>query len=426
MLRYLTAGESHGPQLTAIVSGVPAGLTLRAKEIDHDLRRRQGGYGRGGRMKIEADRVRIVSGVRHGRTLGSPITLILENKDWRNWEAIMSPEPLEATAQAELDSEPALGEPRGEGPRREITRPRPGHADLAGAQKFAQTDARNVLERASARATAAQVAVGAVCKRLLAEFGMRVISHVVNLGGIPADAAGLSYETIAERAEASSVRVADPAVERAMMELIDACKREGDTVGGIFEVIVTGVPVGLGNVMNWDEKLDGMIGRAIMSMQAIKGVEIGGGFRAAVRRGSEVHDAIYFSDDPGEMPPGHGPTGGFYRRTNNAGGLEGGMTNGEPIVVRVAKKPISTLMRPIPSVDLATRQPADSSKERSDVCALPAAAVIGEALVAYAVAWAFLEKFGGDSLAEVRRNYEGYVRSLSARAPAEPRPAGQT
>jgi chorismate synthase len=305
--------------------------------------------------------------------------------------------------------------PNAEGQKKQITRPRPGHADLAGMQKFNCDDARNVLERASARATTMQVAIGAVCKGLLGEFGVKVISHVVNLGGIDVDVAGLSHDEIAERAEASEVRVADPRVEAKMKALIDDCKKEGDTVGGIFEVVATGVPVGLGNVMNWDEKLDGTIGRLFMSMQAIKGVEIGDGFGGARRRGSAVHDAIHFTSDPAELPPGHGPSGGFYRPTNRAGGLEGGMTNGEPVVVRVAKKPISTLMRPIASVDVATREAFDSAKERSDVCALPAAAAIGEALLAYALAWAFIEKFGGDSMDEVRRNYEGYLARLIQR-----------
>lgn len=411
MLRYLTSGESHGPQLTAILSGVPAGLPLLADDIDRDLRRRMGGYGRGGRMKIEADQVRFGSGVRHGTTLGSPITLIVENRDWRNWEEIMSPAPIDLASLGDGPDEKGAA-PRGEGKRRVITRPRPGHADLPGIQKFAHDDARNVLERASARATTTQVAIGAVCKRLLAEFGIGIISHVINLGGIEANHENLSFDQIEANAEASPVRTADRSREAEMMALIDDCKREGDTVGGIFEVIATGLPAGLGNVMNWDEKLDGMIGRLFMSMQAIKGIEIGGGFRAAVQRGSRVHDAIYYSNEPDDMPPGHGPSGGFYRKSNNAGGLEGGMTNGEPLIVRAAKKPISTLMRPIASVDILTREPLDSSKERSDVCALPAAAVVGEALLAYAIAWAFLEKFGGDSLVEVRRNLDGYVESL--------------
>lgn len=399
MLRYQTAGESHGPQLTAIISGLPAGLPIHAEDVNLDLKRRQGGYGRGGRMKIETDTVRFVSGVRHGEAMGSPITLVIENRDAKNWAEIMTAEPAQ---------EESVG-------KRAITRPRPGHADLAGVQKFGRSDARDILERASARATTTQVAVGALCKALLAQFGIQVYSHVVNLCGIEVNReklAGLKWSEIHVRAEESELRVADPGSEPAMKALIDACKTEGDTAGGIFEVVITGLPVGLGNVMNWDEKLDGKIGQLIMSMQAIKGVEIGLGFEAARRKGSKVHDPLYYSENPADYPDGHGPSGGFYRETNGAGGLEGGMTNGEPLIVRAAMKPISTLMQPIASVDFASHQPYNSSKERSDVCALPAAAVVGEALVAYAVAWAFLEKFGGDSLTEVRRNYDGYVASL--------------
>lgn len=398
MLRYMTSGESHGPQLTAIVSGLPANLPVDLAAINHELKRRQGGYGRGGRMKIETDTARLVSGVRHGLTMGSPVTLVVENRDWRNWTEIMSPEPVADLTAAH---------------KRAITRPRPGHADLNGIQKFDHTDARNILERASARATTTQVAVGALCKALLAQFGIRVISHVVELCGIKASAEGLSYEEIFRRAEASELRVADPGVEQAMRELIDDCKRTGDTAGGVFEVVVTGLPSGLGNVMNWDEKLDGKIGQVLMSMQAIKGVEIGMGFDSARLRGSQVHDAIYYSENPADCADGHGPAGGFFRKTNHAGGLEGGMTNGEPLVVRAAMKPIATLMQPIASVDFMSREAFDSSKERSDVCALPAAGVVGEALVAFAVAEVFLAKFGGDSLAEVRRNYENYVAALA-------------
>lgn len=394
MLRYLTSGESHGPQLTAIVTGFPAGVSILAEEIDLDLRRRQGGYGRGGRMKIETDVVRFVSGVRHGKTLGSPITMVVENKDWRNWERIMNPAPVDDAAG------------------REITRPRPGHADLPGIQKFGHEDARNILERASARATTTQVAIGALCKKFLAAFGIKVISHVTNLGGIESSADGLSFAEIEKRAEASDVRVVDASVEKQMTALIDACKKDGDTVGGIFEVIATGLPPGLGNVMHWDDKLDGRIAQIIMSTQAMKGVEIGWGFEAAKRRGSEVHDPIFHSTSATDLPDGHGPSGGFYRKTNNAGGLEGGMTNGEPLVVRVAMKPISTLMRPIGSVDFKSKEAFDSSKERSDVCARPAAAVVCEAQIAFVLAEALLIKFGGDSLAETKRNYDGYVATL--------------
>ncbi len=403
MLRYMTSGESHGPQLTAIVSGLPAGLPVLAEAVDRDLSRRQGGYGRGGRMTIERDQVRFVSGVRHGLALGSPITLVVENRDWRNWTKIMSPEPLAPEDEAA-------------GAKRAITRPRPGHADLPGLQKFAHEDARNILERASARATATQVAVGALCKALLAEFGIRVRSQVLELGHIavdPAVLAGLGYDEIERRVEASELRVADPSVEPAMKALIDDCKAEGDTVGGIIEIHATGVPAGLGNVMNWDEKLDGRIGQALMGMQAIKGVEIGPGFEGARRRGSQVHDEIRHSDNPADWLDGHGPSGGFYRPTNRAGGIEGGMSNGEPIIVRAAMKPIATLMRPIMSVDYLTRQPFDSSKERSDVCALPAAGVVAEALLAIVLATVCLEKFGGDSISETLRNYQAYVDSLN-------------
>jgi chorismate synthase len=391
----MTSGESHGPQLTAIVSGLPANLPILAEDVNRDLKRRQGGYGRGGRMTIETDTVEFVSGVRHGKAMGSPITMVVRNSDWRNWTTIMAAGPVDDYNH-----------------KRDITRPRPGHADLGGIQKFDQTDARNILERASARATTTQVAVGALCKALLAEFGIRVLSHVVELGPIKAAETGLTAEEIYARAEASDLRTADSTVEDAMRTLIDDCKKNGDTVGGIFEVIVTGVPSGLGNVMNWDDKLDGKIGQVLMSMQAIKGVEIGLGFETSRRLGSQVHDAIHYSANAGDMPDGHGPSGGFYRKTNRAGGLEGGMTNGEPIVVRAAMKPIATLMQPIESVDFITHESFEASKERSDVCALPAAAVIGEALAAYAVTGVFLEKFGGDSMAEVRRNYDAYVASL--------------
>jgi chorismate synthase len=374
-------------------------LPVDRAAIDRDLKRRQGGYGRGGRMKIESDVVQIVSGVRHGLSMGSPVTLTVENRDWRNWTEVMSPDPVADRTATD---------------KKAITRPRPGHADLPGVQKFAQEDARNILERASARATTTQVAVGAVCKGLLAEFGMRAFSHVVEFGPFKIDTAKMTYDRIVDATEASELRIANPAQEAEIKALIDQCKQEGDTLGGIFEVVVTGIPAGLGNVMNWDEKLDGKIGQVMMSMQAIKGVEIGMGFETARRRGSRVHDAIFYSTDAAKWSDGHGPSGGFYRKTNGAGGLEGGMTNGEPLVVRAAMKPISTLMQPIKSVDFKTKEAYDSSKERSDVCALPAAGVVGEALIAYAVAWAFLEKFGGDSLAEVRRNYEGYRASLES------------
>jgi chorismate synthase len=395
MLRYMTSGESHGPQLTTIISGLPSNLPIREDMINLDLARRQGGYGRGGRMKIETDTVKFVSGIRHGLTMGSPVTMVVENRDWRNWTEVMSPAPVENYET-----------------RRTITRPRPGHADLPGVQKFDHQDARNILERASARATTTQVAVGALCKALLGGFGIEVFSHVIELCGIHSDTTGLSLSQVRENAENNEMRVGNPAIVAEMKALIDECRDDKNTAGGIFEVIVTGVPAGLGNVMNWDEKLDGKIGQVMMSMQAIKGVEIGMGFDAARRKGSEVHDAIHHSEDSSLFIEGHGASGGFYRKTNRAGGIEGGMTNGEPVVVRAAMKPISTLMRPIASVDFKTKEAYDSSKERSDVCALPAAGVVGEALVAYAVAWAFLNKFGGDAISEVRNNYQNYLKTL--------------
>lgn len=398
-LEFLTAGESHGPQLTAIVRGVPAGLTLTAEDINTDLARRQQGYGRGGRMKIEQDTVLIRSGVRKGMTLGSPVTLVVENRDYISWQPQMSPEPGELTEQ------------------KVVTRPRPGHADLAGALKFGHRDARNVLERASARETAARVAVGAVCKRLLKEFGIHIYSHVINLGGITVDTSELSHAEIEERASRSDLRVARPEVEQAMRDLIDRAKKDGDTVGGIYEVVALGVPVGLGSTMHWDEKLDARIAQGIMSCQAIKGVSIGLGFDVANRPGSQVHDPIGYTADPAEAEQrdrerGRGPSGGFYHLSNNAGGLEGGMTNGEPVIVRVAMKPIATLMKPLGSVDLRTKEPFEAVRERSDVCAVPAAAVVGEAILAFVLAQAFLEKFGGDSVEEIRRNYQAYIQYL--------------
>lgn len=404
MLRYLTAGESHGKALVAIVEGMPAGLYLTASHIDDDLRRRQGGYGRGRRMKIEQDRVEILSGVRYGYTLGSPIALMIENKDWKNRQEEMTSEPVPGKGGDAI--------PQGE----RVTRPRPGHADLTGALKYGHRDLRNVLERASARETAARVAVGAVARRLLDEFGITLFSHVVSLGGVEANLSGLSYEQIREAAEASEVRSADPEAARAMMAKIDEAKKAGDTVGGRFEVVVLGVPPGLGSHVHWDRKLDASLARALLSVQAIKGVEVGLGFGVADRFGSEVHDCIgyrpYGDEEPG--PGDFRPEGrpGFYRMSNRAGGFEGGITTGEPIVVRAAMKPISTLYKPLQSVDFYTKEPFEASIERSDTCAVPAAGVVGEAVVAIEIAKAFLEKFGGDSVAEIRRNYLGYLQAL--------------
>lgn len=389
MLRYLTAGESHGPSLTTILEGMPANLSLSPKDIDVELSRRQMGYGRGGRMKIEHDRVSITAGVRHGVTLGSPITLIITNRDFANWQDTMG---VEAEARAR-DTRPP------------VTRPRPGHTDLAGAIKYGQQDIRNVLERSSARETTARVAVGAVCKRLLREFGISVLSHVVEIGGVRASISGASPEQIQALAEASPVRCADREATEAMVARIDEARRRKTTLGGIFEVIVEGVPVGLGSHVHWDRKLDGRLARALMSIQAIKGVEVGLGFTVAGRFGSEAHDEIFY--DPERQGP-HGLK--FYRKTNYAGGLEGGVTNGERILLRAAMKPLSTQYAPLRSVDLQTKQPFEATVERSDICAVPAAGVIGEAVVAFEVANALCEKFGGDSLEEMKRSVEPYTR----------------
>jgi chorismate synthase len=395
MLRYFTAGESHGPCLTTIIDGVPAGFSIDIGKINHDLWRRQQGYGRGGRMLIEKDEVQIRSGIRWGETLGSPVALGIENKDWKNWTKKMSPAPE--------DRDEALA----------VTKPRPGHADLTGILKYHHSDIRNVLERASARDTVSRTAVGSFCKQLLSPFGIRILGYIRSLGPVEATSDGRTYEEVFERAEQSPVRVADKQAEEKMIALIDQCKKNGDTLGGIFEVVALGLPPGLGSHTQWDRKLDGRLARALMSIQAIKGVEIGLGFEMARRRGSQVHDEIFF--DPAKMvtegTPRIVPTG-LYRGSNNSGGTEGGMSNGAPLIVRAAMKPISTLMSPLQSVDLRTKQPADASVERSDVCSAPAAAVVGEAVVAFELAVAFLEKFGGDSLHEITRNYEGYLEQI--------------
>jgi chorismate synthase len=369
-----------------IIEGMPSGLLIRVTDIDNDLARRQGGYGRGGRMKIEKDTVKIFSGVRWGKTLGGPIGLMVRNKDWDNWRAKMSPDP------AFLNT----AEP--------VTRPRPGHADLAGALKYGMTDIRNILERSSARETAMRVAVGAVTKRLLDEFGITITSHVIAIGGIYARGDKLSLKEIRKRAEASELRCADHQAEKRMKLKIDEAARAGDSLGGIFEIIVSGAPVGLGSHVHWDRKLDGRLAAAIMSIQAIKGVEIGSGFGVANRPGSKVHDEIFW-----------GPKGGFFRKTNHAGGIEGGMSNGEDITLRAAMKPIPTLMKPLRSVDMGSKKPFKASVERSDVCAVPAAAVVGEAVSAFEIAAALIEKFGGDSLEEMKRNHGQYRKYLRDR-----------
>ena len=394
--RFTTAGESHGPALAVIVEGLPAGLPVSADEIDRELRRRQGGYGRGGRMRIESDRAEILSGVRHGQTLGSPVALLVRNRDWANWTDAMSAAPV----QAEADDEAM----------RRVFFPRPGHADLAGALKYGRTDARDVLERASARETAMRVAAGALAKRLLAELGITLGSHVASIGGIAAAPRAQLPEDLNAASDPSPVRCLDPEAEGRMIEAIDAAKREGDTLGGVVEVVARGVPAGLGSHVSWDRKLDGRLAAALMSIQAIKGVEIGLGFEAAIRPGSRVHDAI-------TLDPSAERGGGFGRAGNHAGGLEGGITSGQPLVVRAAMKPISTLMTPLGTVDLRTGEPAEAVRERSDVCAVPAAAVVAEAMMAIVLAGAVLEKFGGDSLRELRRNFDGYLAQI-ARGPS--------
>jgi chorismate synthase len=395
MLRYFTAGESHGPCLTMIIDGVPAGFPIEIGKINHDLWRRQQGYGRGGRMLIERDEAQVRSGIRWGETIGAPIALGIENRDWKNWTKKMS----------------ALPEDRDD--KIAVTKPRPGHADLNGVLKYDRTDVRDILERASARETVARTAVGSLAKQLLAPFGVRVMGYIRSLGGVAANLSGLSFDEIYARSEESPVRTADSDAEAQMIALIEECKKEGNTLGGVFEVVALGLPPGLGSHTQWDRKLDGRLAQALMSIQAMKGVEIGLGFEMARKRGSQVHDEIFF--DPGKMvsegTPRIVPTG-FYRGSNNSGGTEGGMTNGAPLVMRVAMKPISTLMSPLQSVDLRSKQPADASVERSDVCAAPAAAVVGESVVAFEIAKAFLEKFGGDSLREIKRNYENYLEQI--------------
>ena len=397
MLRYFTAGESHGPCLTMIIDGVPAGFPIDIGKINHDLWRRQQGYGRGGRMLIEKDEAQVRSGIRWGETIGAPVALGIENRDWKNWTKKMS----------------ALPEDRDD--KIAVTKPRPGHADLNGALKYDRADVRDILERASARETVARTAIGSFAKQLLAPFGIRIMGYIRSLGNVAADLSGLTFDEIYARAEESAVRTADSDAEAKMIALIEECKKEGNTLGGVFEVVALGLPPGLGSHTQWDRKLDGRLAQALMSIQAMKGVEVGLGFEMARRRGSEVHDEIFF--DPakmvGEGTPRIVPTG-FYRGSNNSGGTEGGMTNGAPLVVRVAMKPISTLMSPLQSVDLRTKQPTDASVERSDVCAAPAAAVVGESVVAFELAKAFLEKFGGDSLREIRRNYESYLEQIKS------------
>lgn len=385
MLRYLTAGESHGPELTAIIDGLPSQVPIDIDAINLQLYRRQQGYGRGYRMKIESDQAAVTSGIRFGKTLGTPVTLHISNRDWKNWEEKMAvfgdaPEDLAV-----------------------VTKPRPGHADLAGSIKYDHEDIRNVLERASARNTATIVACGAIARQLLAQFDIRVFGHVVQLGSVTTDIPDMPFEQLAVLAEASEVRCVDKLAEQNMIVQIEQAKKDGDTLGGTFEIIATGLPIGLGTYAHSDQRLDARLAGAVMGIQAIKGVEIGLGFEAARRPGSHVHDEIFFEN------------GMYTRGSNGAGGIEGGISNSQPIVVRAAMKPIPTLYKPLQSVDMNTKEPFQASIERSDTCAVPAAAVVGEAVVCWTLAQAFLEKFSGDSLGEVKRNYDSYIAYVQNR-----------
>ena len=386
MFRFTTAGESHGRALVAIVGGLPAGMPVNVAQINRELERRQWGYGRGGRMKIEQDQVEILSGVRHGLTLGSPIALMIDNKDWANWTEVMSASSVDIAPEKS----------------RRLKRPRPGHADLAGGQKYEARDLRNVLERASARETAARVACGALGKQLLVLFGVEIRSHVIQLGGIPEKALELSWNEVASIPDDAPLRCADAELQQQMIELIDAKREAGDTLGGVFEVVARGVIPGLGSHTAWDLKLDGRLAQAFMSIPAVKAVSIGAGSEASALPGSEVHDEIAYNNETKE----------FIRETNRAGGLEGGITNGEEIRIRGHLKPLSTLRRPLRSVDIDTKQEESAAFERSDITAVPAAGVIGEAMMALELAAAMREKFGGDSLGEMKRNFEGYREQL--------------
>jgi chorismate synthase len=381
-LRFTTAGESHGPGLTAVLEGLPAGVELRPEDIDRDLARRQLGHGRGGRMKIESDRAEVTSGIRHGRTLGSPVALRIENRDYANWEERMNPWPVDGGVE-------------------EVHLPRPGHADLSGVQKFGFSDVRNVLERASARETAARVACGALAKVYLRAMGVSVHSHVVQIGSVVAPSRdGLVPDDFAGVDE-SPVRCLDPEATAAMVEEIDECRRNNESLGGIYEVRAFGLVPGIGSHISWEERLDGRLAQAIMSIQAMKGVAIGDGFELAGRVGSQAHDEIFWSDESG-----------FFRETNRAGGLEGGMTTGDPVVVSAAMKPLPTLTKPLRSVDIATKEPAQALRERTDSCTVPAAAVVGEAMVALVLASAYREKLGGDHLDDGLAALDAYRRRI--------------
>ncbi|MCZ6695693.1 MAG: chorismate synthase [Acidobacteria bacterium] len=388
MFRFLTAGESHGQALIAVLDGIPAGLPLSREVIDAQLKRRQHGYGRGGRMKIEQDRADILSGVRHGRTLGSPIALMVPNRDWVNWSKTMSVDPLDLT----------------EAETKRVTRPRPGHADLPGALKYDVDDARDILERASARETTARVAVGAICRSFLATFGIEIASHTITLGSVayPADEEKGWGEILG--AEGSPLRCADPELEKRMILLIDEAKKKGDSIGGAFQVVARGVPPGLGSHRHWDLRLNARLAAALCSIQSIKAISIGDGVEAAAASGSDFQDQIYYEES----------TRRFYRKTNHAGGIEGGMTNGEEIRVRAYVKPLSTLPRALHSVDLKTKEEFQAQVERTDVSAIAAAGVVGETMMAIVLAEAFLEKFGGDSMKETSRNHSSYLEQLRA------------
>lgn len=385
-LRYLTAGETHGPQLTAIIEGLPSNLTLDFEELNFQLHRRQKGYGRGRRMQIEKDTAQIVGGVRHGYTTGAPVALVVANNDWTHWRNIMNIEPIEGT-----DEE-----------KRRVHRPRPGHADLNGGLKYNHKDLRNVLERSSARETTVRVACGAIARQFLAEFGIKVAGQVIRIGEIEAPPHDLSMDELIEQTEASSVRVVDAETEKKMEAYIDKIKEDGDSIGGIVECIVEGVPVGLGSYVQYDRKLDARIAQGVMSINAFKGVEIGIGFEAGILRGSQVHDEILYNEDRG-----------YHRASNRLGGFEGGMTNGMPVVVRGVMKPIPTLYKPLQSVDIDTKEAFTAQVERSDACAVPAASVVMEHVVAWEIANAFLEKFGGDSMEEIKANYNNYLAQLA-------------
>jgi chorismate synthase len=410
-LKYLTAGESHGQALVCILEGMPSNLPLSDRCINTDLARRQQGFGRGGRMKIESDQVQILSGVRHGRTLGSPVSLLIENRDWVNWQDIMSTEkPLS----------PPLSPPLGKGGTKGgvVTRPRPGHADLSGALKYNHRDLRNVLERSSARETAARVAIGSIAKKFLLEFDIKVCGYVIEIGSVGIASKDMEFRMTDQRkilamfrqAEKSSVRCPDDKVQNRIINKIKQAMKDGDTLGGVFEVVVLGVPAGLGSYSQWSRRLNSKLASAVMGIQAIKGVEIGLGFETARRPGSGVMDEIHYKAQTKKTK--NETAGGFYRKTNNSGGIEGGISSGMPIIVRAAMKPIPTLRSPLSSVDINSKKRFRAAYERSDICAVPAASIIGESVTALVIADSFLHKFGGDSMEEIKRNYRGYLKQM--------------